>query len=278
MPQLDSRSLDPFPFFSLPREVRDHVYSYLVVRRGRRTPVIEARSILREQKKRATAQRTRERLNLKRKQSGRRPVAPRDTTTEPIVHLGLLQASKLLHYEASDSYYQHNWFAISIDNLPSTAIETPTGWDYSRITKMQLEIQLKDAQRMNTYVDWRPFFTMFPSLRWLRIIPTFHSRYYEWAHSELNDWKSAHYIFRAFFRELLASIPEQFVLKLGPSYQHDDMQLEGKASVGKRVLWDMYVELGMRRDVGGSGNFFAVDQIVDCPPCRLEHIRCDSVP
>ena len=251
----------------------------MVVRRGRRTPIIEARSILRDQKKRATAQRTRERLNLKRAQSGRRPIAPRDAATEPVVHLDVLQASKLLHFEASDCFYQNNWFAISIDNLPSTAIETPAGWDYRRITKMQLELQLKDAQRMNSYIDWVPFFAMFPSLRWLRIIPTFHSRYYEWAHSELNAWKSAHYIFRAFFRELLASIPEPLILKMGPSsYQQENMQLEGKVSVGKRVLWDMYVDLGMRRDVCGSGNFLAVDQIVDCFPCRLEHIRHGSVP
>ncbi|KAF2678431.1 hypothetical protein K458DRAFT_138823 [Lentithecium fluviatile CBS 122367] len=277
-PRGDSSS-EPFPFFSLPREVRDHVYSYLVVRRGRRTPILEAKSSLRAQKKRATAQRTRERLNLKRIQSGRRPIAPREPATEPVVHLDVLRASKLLHFEAGDCLYQHNWFAISIDNFPSTAIETPPGWGYARITKMQLELQLKDAQRMNSYIDWAPFFAMFPSLRFLRIIPTFHPRYYDWAISELNEWNSAHYIFRAFFRELLASIPEQLVLKLGPSLiHHDDMQLEGKATVGKRVLWDMYTELGTRRDVGGSGNFFAVDQIVDCPPCPMEQLRCGSAP
>lgn len=152
-PRLGAHSLEPFPFFSLPREVRDHVYSYLVVHRGRRTPIVEAKLILREQKKRATAQRTRERLNFKRAQSGRRPIAPRETTTEPIIHLDVFQASKLLHYEASDCFYQHNWFAISIDNLPSTTIETPLGWDYGRITKMQLELQLKDTQRMNSYID-----------------------------------------------------------------------------------------------------------------------------
>lgn len=120
---------------------------------------------------------------------------------------------------------------------------------------------------------------MFPSLRFLRIIPTFHSRYYDWAHAELNDWNSAHFIFRAFFRELLASVPERLVLKLGPSSkQHEDMLLEGNASVDKRALWHMYAELGMRRDVGGSENFLAVDQIVDCPPCRMEQVRYGSVP
>jgi hypothetical protein len=240
----------------------------MVVRRGRRTPIIEARSILREQKKRAAARRTRERLSLKRMQSGRRPVAPRDPATEPIVHLDVLQASKLLHYEASDCLYQQNWFALSLDNLPSTVVETPAGWDYGRITKMQLEIQLKDAQRMNSYVNWAPFFAMFPSLRWLRIIPTFHARYYEWAHLELEHWESVHYIFRSFFRELLASIPEHLILNLGPSsHPQHDMQLDGKASVEKGVLWDMYVELGMRRDVGGSGNLLSVHQIIDRPPC-----------
>lgn len=277
IPQLGTCSSGLFPFFTLPREVRDHVYSYLVVRRGRQSSIIEARSILREQKKRAVAQRTRERLNLKRMQSGRRPMAPREPSTEPVVHLGILQGSRLLHYEASDVLYKHNWFAISIDNFPSTAIETPVGWNYSLITKMQLELQLKDPQRMNRYIDWVPFFSRFPSLRSLRIIPTFHARYYDWARSELLDWASAHYIFRAFFREFLASIPEHLTLKLGPSLDHhNNMELEGKATVSRRVLWDMYVELGMRRDLGGSGAFLAVDQIVDLPPCQAEPARCSN--
>jgi hypothetical protein len=46
--------------------------------------------------------------------------------------------------------------------------------------------------------------------------------------------------------------------------------LDGKAPVDKSVLWDMYTELGLRRDVGGSGNFLSVHHIVDCPPKQLE--------
>lgn len=243
------------------------MYANLVVRRGRHIPIIEAKSILREQKKRTTAQRTRERLNLKRAQTGRRPITPREAVAEPIVHLNVLQASKLTNYEASDCFYQQNWFAVSIDNFPATTIETPSGWDYGRITKMQLELQLKDAQRMNSYIDWIPFFAQFPALRSLRIIPTFHSRYYDWARSELSDWNTAHYIFRAFFRELLATIPEGLVLKLGPSSDpEENMKLEGKASVHRRVLWDMYAELGTRTDSGESRDFVAVGQIVDYGP------------
>lgn len=151
-----------------------------------------------------------------------------------------------------------------MDNLPATTIETPFGWDFSRIVKIQLELQLKDAQRTNSYIDWESFFAQFPALRVLRIIPTFHSKFYDWAHSELHDWSGAHYVFRAFFRELLASIPERLVLKLGSSADpRDDMHLEGKATVSKRLLWNMYAEMGMRRDIGGSGNFLAISQIID---------------
>lgn len=237
----------PFAFFDLPREVRDHVLSYLVVRRGQSTPILEAKAILRDQKKRAALLRNREKLDIRRAQTGRPPVAHRDAPTEPIVHLGAMRASRSLYHEAQDCFYQRNYFSISLDSFPATTFETPPGWDCSRIKKMQLEIQLKDAHRMNSYIDWALFFARFPSLVHLRIIPTFHTRYYEWARTELEDWSTAHFVFRAFFRELLASIPEHLLWRLGQSSNaHDDTQLEGRAPVSKSVLWNMYAELGPR--------------------------------
>lgn len=265
-PFVNSDPTAPFPFFNLPREVRDHVYSYLVVRRGKRIPILEAKPILRGQKKRAAAERTRQRLNFRRHQNGRPPITPREPLTESIVHLNTLQVSRSLNYEASDYLYKNNWFAISIDSFPIASLETPQGWDFRRITKMQLELQLKDAQRMNSYIDWRTFFAAFPSLRFLRIIPTFHSRYYEWAEAELRDWTSAHFVFRAFFRELLASIPNSVHYKLGPSLDPEgDMQLEGKAPVSTHLLQNMYAELG---SVGIQGHYhearhIAASRVVD---------------
>ncbi|KAH7138974.1 hypothetical protein B0J11DRAFT_31789 [Dendryphion nanum] len=250
---------NPFPFFNLPREVRDHVYSYLVVHRGKRTPIIEAKPIIRGQKKRATAQRTRQRLNFRRSQNGRRPITPREPVAEPTVHLNVLRVSRSMNYEASDYLYKNNWFAISIDNFPITNLETPYGWNFQQIKKLQVELQLKDAQRMNSYVDWRTFFAAFSSLRFLRIVPTFHSRYFEWAEAELRDWNSAHFIFRAFFRELLASIPDSVQYKLGPSLDpSDDMQLEGKTPVSTHLLQDMYIELGSS---GIEGHYLEARQL-----------------
>ncbi|KAF2016228.1 hypothetical protein BU24DRAFT_197059 [Aaosphaeria arxii CBS 175.79] len=255
----------PFRFFDLPREVRDHVYSYLVIRRGKSVPILEAKSILRGQKKRVTSQRTRERLNLKRIQSGRRPLAPREPASEPVVHLNLLQTSRLLHFEASDYLYQ-NWFAISLDNFPITTIDTPYGWNLGRISKMQLELQLKDVERMNSYVDWSTFFANFPSLRLLRIIPTFHPRYYDWARTELRTWHDAHFVFRAFFRELMASIPPNIHLKLGPSLDpEDDMQLEGRAPIPQIVLQQMCCDIGVRVPSGRGieERHLAVGRVID---------------
>ncbi|KAJ4350157.1 uncharacterized protein N0V89_008778 [Didymosphaeria variabile] len=158
------------------------------------------------------------------------------------------RVAQSLYYEAKDQFYHCNYFAMSLDNFPATTLEMPTGWDCSRIKKMHLELQLKDAQRMNSYIDWTSLFAQFPSLVHLRIVPSFHPRYYEWARLELEDWKRAHFIFRAFFRELLASIPEQLTWKLGQSMDpQEHMQLEGRAPVAKKVLWDMYSELGTRR-------------------------------
>jgi hypothetical protein len=226
------------------------VLSYLFVRRGRQVPILEAKHIMRKQKRRAAVLKSREKQNIRRAQIGRPPVAHRDAPAEPIVCMDAMRASRSLYYEAKDCFYRCNYFAISLDSFPATTMEIPAGWDCSRIKRMQLELQLKDAHRMNRYIDWSSFFAQFPSLVHLRIIPSFHPRYYEWARSELEDGRTAHYIFRAFFRELLASIPEHVACKLGHSMNpQGDMQLEGKKSVSQKVLWDMYTDLRPRSGV-----------------------------
>ncbi|KAL5399639.1 hypothetical protein PMIN06_003487 [Paraphaeosphaeria minitans] len=250
MPSFPIAEKGPFAFLDLPREVRDHVFSYLVVRRGRQLPLLEAKSTIRKQKKRATVLKNREKQNVKRAQTGRPAVAHRDAPIEPIVCLDAMRASKALYHEAKDCFYRCNHFAISLDSFPATTMEIPAGWDCSRIKRLQLELQLKDSPRMTSYIDWTSFFAKFPSLVHLRIIPSFHPRYYEWARPELEDWSTAHFVFRAFFRELLASIPENLSCKLGQSMDpHQDMQLEGKAHVPNKVLWDMYTDLGPRSGI-----------------------------
>lgn len=239
----------PFPFFRLPQELRDQVYSYLVTRQGSHCrSVIEAISILKNRKKRTAAQAARDRLNRQRLSSGKCSISARMTTTKPLLHLELLRASRRLYDEASDCMYSNNWFAISLSKLPSCAIETPSGWELCRVKKLQVELQLKDALRMNSYVDWPTFFSSFPSLRLLRVIPTFHPRYYEWAHTELLDWQTTSYIHKAFFRELLAAVPAHVDLRMDYSQESDaGTEVQGKAVVDKKLLLDMYSELGARK-------------------------------
>ncbi|KAF1947704.1 hypothetical protein EJ02DRAFT_332870 [Clathrospora elynae] len=239
----------PFPFFELPREVRDQVYSNLVVRRdSRHRPVIEATAILKNRKKRVAAQIIRDRLNRQRISSGKRPICNRSTSPDPLLHLDVLRASRRVYCEASDSLYSTNWFAISLSKLPSTVFETPYGWNLSRVKKLQLELQIKDAVRMNSYIDWAPLFASFSSLRVLRIVLTFHPRYYEWAHTELCDWQTTPYVHKAFFRELLAAIPGHVDLKIGsPMDEADGLELQGKAMVEKKLLWDMILIMSFLR-------------------------------
>jgi len=243
----------PFPFFRLPRELRDEVYSTLVVRHGSSgRSIIAATPLLQDRKRRITAQANRDRLNRKRIANGQLPIQARIIETEPVVELSLLRASQRLNFEAKDCLYSNNWFGITMSKLPLTTFETPYGWNLSRITKLQVEVQMKDAAHMNSYIDWSTFFISFPSLRWLRIVPTFHPRYYDWALPELSDWSTTHYIHRAFFRELVASVPGEVNLRVGVMAENAaDLQLQGKP-VGEQFVQDMYAELGPRRAITSS--------------------------
>jgi hypothetical protein len=251
----------PFPFFKLPREIRDQVYSYLVVRPSGSRPIIAAAPLLSDRKKRVAAQAKRLRLDRKRVLSGKPPVRTRHTESQPIVHLNLLQSSQRLHDETKDCLYSNNWFAITLDKLPLTTFEVPYGWDLSRITKLVVELQVKDVAHMNSYVDWTALFSSFTSLRFLHIIPTLHPRYYDWAHPELSNWTTMHFVHKAFFRELLAAIPSHTDLRLGSSPDAtSEMPLQGK-SLSRSLVRDMYVELSPGRLP--QPRLLTVDRVVD---------------
>lgn len=234
----------PFPFFDLPREIRDQIYSYLVVRQDTSPrPILNASSIQKHRKRRTAAQNGRSRLNVKRVSSGKPPIRERTSDVKPLLYLDFLSASQKLKIEASEMLYSSNWFAITLLHLPAISAETPTGWDVSRITRLQIELQLKDATRMDRYVDWTALFATYSSIRFLHIVPTFHTRYVDWAEHELQTWDTAHYVHRAFFRDLLIAIPNHVDLRLGPSCSggtHD--QFLGKP-VNKTLLRDMYSDL-----------------------------------
>ena len=253
----------PFQFFELPQEIRDEVYSYLVVHQNNAhsLPILDATAILKNRKKRLAARKTRERLNQQRLSDGKRPTCSRTTHTDPILHVDLLRTSQRLADEAADCMYSKNWFAISLDKLPLPTFEVPQGWDLSRVKRLQVEVQLKDAIRMNRYVDWASFFSSFSSLQFLRIIPTLHQRYYEWANPEVCDWSSTPFVHKAFFRELLAAIPGYVDLKIGfPISSAEDTQMQGKPGISSKFMWDMYMELGNRVD--GAGKPLAVKRVV----------------
>jgi len=155
--------------------------------------------------------------------------------------------------------YTKNWFAISLSKLPQTTFEVPQGWDTSRIKRLQVEVQLKDAIRMNRYIDWASFFSAFSSLQFLRIVPTLHPRYYEWARSEFDDWSTIPFVHKAFFRELLATIPRHVDLTIGLPIDAN-VQIQGKVAVDQKLLWDMYIELGNRTD--GAGKLIPISHVL----------------
>jgi hypothetical protein len=264
---LQTTTSTPFRFFELPQEIRDQVFSSLVVRQHPHLPsVLDAAVISKNRKKRQAALKARHRLNQQRLSAGLRPTCAR-TIPEPLLHLDLLRTSKRMYEEATDCLYTNNWFAISLAKLPCTVFEIPDGWNLSRVKRLQLDVQLKDAIRMDRHIDWTSFFSAFPSVRFLRIIPTLHSRYYEWAHSELCDWQTTHYVHKAFFRELLGAIPDHIEVKIGAlTHSVGAMELQGKLTVGTGLLWDMYTELGRRTD--STGRLLAVNHVVDCGQAR----------
>jgi hypothetical protein len=233
----------PFRFFELPREIRDQVYSSLVTRPSDGRSLIAAVPILSSRRKRVAAQSKRDRVNRRRIFDGKPPLRAREIIPEPVVHLNFLCASRRLQNEAKDCLYSTNWFAITLDRLPHATFETPFGWDLSRVTRLQVELQLKDVAHMNSYVDWSALFSPFTSLRFLHIVFTFHPRYYDWAYSELCDWTTTGYVHKAFFRDLFSAIPNHADVKFGAPDPMIDLQPQGKL-VDENLVRDMYAELG----------------------------------
>lgn len=152
-----------------------------------------------------------------------------------------------MHFEASNCLYANNWFRITLDKLPSIAFEIPYGWDIARIKKLHVELPIKDSLRMNRHIDWASLFAAFPSLRTLRIQPTFHKRYYEWAVEELHEWRSTHYVHKAFFRELMFAVPVWVDIRIGfLQAVNAGLTASGNIPIDASVLRDMYLELGRR--------------------------------
>jgi hypothetical protein len=236
----------PFRFFELPREIRDQVYSNLVTRPNNGRSLIAAVPILSSRRKRVATHSKRDRVNRRRIFDGKPPLRAREIIPEPVVHLNFLRASQRLQNEAKDCLYSTNWFAITLDRLPHATFETPFGWDLSRITRLQVELQLKDVAHMNSYVDWSALFTPFTSLRFLHIVFTFHPRYYDWVYSELCDWTTTGYVHKAFFRDLLSAIPSRVDVKFGTPNSSLDFQLQGKL-IDENLVRDMYADLGAKR-------------------------------
>jgi hypothetical protein len=132
----------PFPYFELPRELCDHVYSYPTTRHTQPSrSVLDATSILKGWRRRIVKQTKKARLNQRRVLEGKRPVQTRlSASAPPLLHLNVLQTSRQFSREANDILYGYNWFAISLNKLPTTVIETPIGWNLSCITRLQLEL------------------------------------------------------------------------------------------------------------------------------------------
>lgn len=238
-----------FPFFELPLELRDQVYSYLVVAKDPYLePMLDATTIQRNRKKRLAAENARNRLNQKRLAAGKQVANTRHSRREPSLHLNILCASQRLYAESTRLLYNNNRFRLSLAKLPLTVFETPYGWDLARIMRLDLNLQIKDALRMDRHVDWSTFFSTFPALRFLRISPSFHPRYYEWAHEELRDWKTAHYVHKAFFRELIAAIPDSVQFQWGDLA---DMRMcegiQNDLLISQAFLEDMYACLKCKR-------------------------------
>jgi len=218
------------------------------------TSIFSAIAIFNRQKSRAKALRTRARLNETRLVTGKRPVQSRLSPFKPYVYSSLFLASRQLYAEAKDYMYMYNHFGISLDSFiitdPRSTIHYPSGWDLSRITKLVLELQLRDAQRMNRYVDWERLFSWFPELRMLRIVPTFHPRYYEWAQDELKSWDGVSFVWKAFFKSLLHEVPRNVKLKVGAAgVDLQDLAWGGKGVVSTAVLHQIVGYVGGQQEV-----------------------------
>lgn len=278
-PHFRKRSLRkprPFRFLNLPAELRNMVYGYLLINnRCKNDPVFSAPEIKKGIRKRVAINRRRQTLSKKREEEGKKSVQRRAPTTEPLAYISILSACKQIHDEAKDILYRKNSFRIAIrnfkwDNNPEyMQLDCGLyGWDFPRITNLQLELSIDWHADLATRVNWVGLTKAMPALRRLQVFVTLPDPS-RWGRSELSDWGQVDWKYKAIFRDLVAAIPKSVNVKWGLTLRQKVRDFKDKDYVEGRVLRAMYREFenqqGIDLETPGAteGNEDDAESVVD---------------
>jgi hypothetical protein len=221
------------------------VYGYLLVNnRCKNDPVFSAPEIKKGIRKRQTINRIRQTLSNKREKEGKKSPQRRAPTTEPLAYVSILSVCKQIHDEAKDILYRKNSFRIAIrnfkwDNSPEyMRLDYGLhGWDFPRITNLQLELSIDWHANLATRVNWVSLTKAMPALRRLQVFVTFPD-----PSRELSDWGQVDWKYKAIFRDLVAAIPKSVNVKWGLTLRQKVRDFKDKDYVEGRVLRAMYRE------------------------------------
>ena len=225
------------------------VYEYLLVNnRCKNDPVFSALEIKKGIRKREATNRRMQTLSKRREEEGKKPLQRKAPTTEPLAYISILSACKQIHDEAKDILYRKNSFHIAIrdfkwnNNPEYMQLDCGLyGWDFPRITNLQLELSIGWNANLATRVNWVGLTKTMPALRRLQVFVTLPDLSH-WHRSQLSDWGQVDWKYKAIFRDLVAAIPKSVNVKWGPTLKQKVRDFKDKDYVEGRVLRAMYRE------------------------------------
>jgi len=232
------------------------VYGYLLINNRRKNdPVFSAPEIKKGMRKRKAINRRRQTLSKKREEEGKKPLQRRAPTTEPLAYISILSACKQIHDEAKDILYRKNSFRIAIrnfkwDNSPEyMQLDCGLyGWDFPRITNLQLELSIDWHANLATRVNWVGLTKAMPALRRLQVFVTLPDPS-RWGRIELSDWGQVDWKYKAIFRDLVAAIPKSVNVKWGLTLRQKVRDFKDKDYVEGWVLRTMYREFEIQQGI-----------------------------
>ncbi|KAF2814480.1 uncharacterized protein BDZ99DRAFT_460131 [Mytilinidion resinicola] len=239
-----------FRFLDLPAELRNSIYELLLVNQRDDSPFHALRLFI-NQEARDFRKTRRERESIKRIHMGGTAIIPKPVKVKPLAYTAILATNKQINREAKHVLYSRNIYALTLsrhnwDHIHQpTNIIKPSGWDFSAMTNLHLELVLSTTFDVDTLVDWMALFSEMASLNQLTISLTRGPNHYV-NEDAMQKWEDVHWMFKAFLRSFVQAIPKNATVVWDhsePAVGEGRLRGQGHRRVKPSVVKGMWAEM-----------------------------------